>query len=183
MKSTAIYLGGPVDQFCRGLMQSYDEGKDGRLENRDLTKGLVFYFARYDDKQNVEYLLTHPEKYPFLINSRDEEQHALSYFCTRFPEMQKLLFEHGLIPERERGDDARTLRGSQSVHARPIVKRADFFAKKLVESMEASKEQLKQATASYVKSIELLEPYKIGPVRLKLLNLTDNGKRSVMKEA
>lgn len=52
----------------------------------------------------------------------------------------------------------------------------------MVESTEASEEQLKQAAASYVESIELLEQYQNDPIRLKLLSLTDNEKRSVMEE-
>jgi hypothetical protein len=69
------------------------------------------------------------------------------------PEVQKFLFKHGMIPkqewsqERNQGID-NTLqcitRDKQSIHIEVVAKRTNVFAKNLVESIKASKEQLQQ---------------------------------------
>ncbi len=155
--------------------------------NEESLKKVVFEVAQLGyNEDTIQSILTHHDKYRFLINSKDEQGHTLSHFYTNSPEMQKFLFEHGMIPEQERNqrrEDERIARDSQSVHASPIVKRINFFTKKLVESVKVDKEQLKQAAASYVENIpELLEQYHNDPIRLRLLSLTDNEKGSVMKK-
>ncbi|WP_349967869.1 hypothetical protein [Wolbachia endosymbiont of Armadillidium arcangelii] len=162
-------------------------GNVGKLDENSVKK-LFFDLARQNyRREGIELLLNDPDKYPFLINSRDEQGHTLSHFYTYSPEpeMQKFFFERGMVPEEERNqrrEDKRIARDSQSVHRSPIVKRINFFTKKLVESVKVDKEQLKQAAASYVENIpELLEQYHNDPIRLRLLNLTDNEKRSVME--
>ncbi len=195
--------------FYEYLKRSWSEaraksnGNVGKLDE-DTTKSLFFDLVRQNHhRERIELLLNDSDKYPFLINSKDSQGHTLSHFYTHSPEMQKFLFEHGMIPEQERnqrGDDARIARDSQSVHASPIVKRTNFFTRKLVESMEASKEQLERAAVSYVGNIGLLKQYQNDPIyvqsirllkgyqnqndsiKLRLLSLTDNEKRSVMKE-
>ncbi len=161
-------------------------GNVGKLDENSVKK-LFFDLAQQNHcEEGIKLLLNDPDKYPFLINSRDEEGHTLSHFYTHSPEMQKFFFERGIVPEKERNqrrEDERIARDSQSVHASPIVKRINFFTKKLVESVKVDKEQLKQAAASYVENIpELLEQYHNDPIRLRLLSLTDNEKGSVMKK-
>lgn len=179
-----------------------------QVVDEENVKKMTFKVSRYDrDASIIKYILTKPDKYPFLINSRDEEGHTLAHFYNHSPEMQKFFFERGMIPEKERsqernqrGDNARIARDSQSVHASPIVKRTKFFTRKLVKSMEASKEQLERAAVSYVRNIGLFKQYQNDPIyvqsirllkgyqnqndsiKLRLLSLTDNEKGSVMKK-
>ncbi|WP_353269999.1 hypothetical protein [Wolbachia endosymbiont (group A) of Myopa testacea] len=173
-----------------------------QVVDEENVRKMTFKVARYDrDASIIKYILTKPDKYPFLINSRDEEGYTLAHFYNHSPEMQKFLFGHGMIPEQERSrrDDARIARDSQSVHASPIVKRTNFFTRKLVEFMEASKEQLERAAVSYVRNIGLFKQYQNDPIyvqsirllkgyqnqndSIKLrLRLTDNEKGSVMKK-
>ncbi|WP_353284774.1 leucine-rich repeat domain-containing protein [Wolbachia endosymbiont (group A) of Lasioglossum fulvicorne] len=161
----------------------WSKGSVNKL-GKDTTKSLFFHLAQQNHpKERIELLLDDSDKYPFLINSIDWQGHTLSHFYTHSPEMQKFFFERGMIPEEERSrrDDERIARDSQSVHGSLVVKRTNFFAKKLVESRGDSKEQLEQAAASYVESIRLFKQYQNDPIRLKLLSLTDNDKRSVME--
>lgn len=173
-----------INQFYNALVESYNKGKDGKLEDTNFVRDLVFYFAQNDNTGNeVKYLLSHPEKYPFLINSKDKNGHKLSHFYTNFPKMQKFLFEHGLIPELEKKDEElqRIIADNQSVHDSAAVKKTNFIVKELVKSFKANQDELKQAADSYLADIpELLKRCQGNPIRIKLLSLTENEKRSVM---
>ncbi|WP_341822228.1 leucine-rich repeat domain-containing protein [Wolbachia endosymbiont (group A) of Clivina fossor] len=167
------------------VQDAWSKNSNASRLDENITKELFFKLAMRDGKDWVVLLLNDLDKYPFLINSRDEEGHTLSHFYTHSPRMQELLFEHGLIPEQERNqrrDDERIARDSQSVHKSLVVKRTNFFAKKLVESTKASEGQLEQTVNSYVESIGLLKQYQNDPIRLRLLSLTDNEKKSAMEE-
>ncbi|WP_019236530.1 ankyrin repeat domain-containing protein [Wolbachia pipientis] len=155
------------------------------MDEKDIKEMIMDLAPRTGSGRIITHILKNPDKYPFLINSRDEQEHTLAHFYTHNPEMQNFLFERGMIPEKvvnQEREDERIAQDNQSVHASPIVKRTKFFTKKLVESTKANKEQLKQAAASYVESIELLKQYQNNPIRLRLLSLTDNEKRSVMEK-
>jgi hypothetical protein len=168
------------EDLYRFLVTLYYLNKSIDNLSEDSVKREIFNVARCRRDETIKYILSKPDKYPFLINSQDKQGHTLSRFYTDSPEMQKFLFERGMIPEQEMRDEHIT-RDGQSVHASPIVKRTNFFAKKLVESMKANKEELKQAADSYAESIGLLKQYQNDSIRLKLLSLTENEKRSVME--
>lgn len=171
--------------FYDFLENEYYKNQSSDTVNTDSVKKMIFDIARSDNTGNwVKYILEQSEKYPFLINPRNEKNENMLLFYNHSPEMKKFLFNHGLIPEEERNQrraDEHIVRDNQSVHASPIVKRTNFFAKKLVESTKDNEKQLKQAADSYLKSIEQLKQYQNDPVRLGLLNLTDDEKRSVME--
>uniref|UniRef100_A0AAU7YL73 Ankyrin repeat domain protein n=1 Tax=Wolbachia endosymbiont of Oeneis ivallda TaxID=3171168 RepID=A0AAU7YL73_9RICK len=180
-----FYSSDECKAFYDFLKNEY-KNQSSNTVNADSIKKMIFDIARSDNTGNwVKYILEQSEKYPFLINSRNEQNENILLFYNHSPEMKKFLFNHGLIPEEERNqrrDDEHIVQDNQSVHANSIVKRINFFAKKLVESTKDNKKQLKQAADSYLKSIEQLKQYQNDPVRLKLLNLTDNEKRIVMEK-
>ena len=177
---------GPI-AFFELLKKSWSQARAKSNSNvckldENTVRSLFFDLAQSGDHtEGIKVLLDDSDKYPFLINSRDNQGHTLSYFYNHNSEMQKFFFERGIIPEQRR-NDLHIAQDSQSVHTLPVNKQINFFTKKLVESMEASEEQLKQAATSYVESIELLEQYQNDPIRLKLLSSTDSEKRSVMEQ-
>ncbi|NUX01343.1 hypothetical protein GO685_02300 [Wolbachia endosymbiont of Madathamugadia hiepei] len=158
--------------------------KNQSIDNlsEDSVKEAIFNVARHGQGEKiVQYTLAKPNEYPFLINSRDEYGHTLYHYYTHSPEMQTFLFEHGLIPEKET-ELQNILQDRQSTHRTPVVNQVNFFTKKLVESIKASKKELEQAATSYVKNIpKLLEQYQSDPVRLRLLSLSDSEKKNVME--
>ncbi|WP_264374914.1 MULTISPECIES: TomO hydrophobic C-terminal domain-containing protein [unclassified Wolbachia] len=175
----------PMD-FCKRLKKSWSQARAKSKSNvpkldESTIRSLFFDLAQHGYKGGIEVLLDDYDKYPFLINSRNEQGHTLSHFYNDDLEMQNFFFKRGMIPEQRR-DDWHIARDRQSVHRGSVSKRIKFFTKKLVESTEASEEQLKQAATSYVESIELLEQYQNDPIRLKFLSSTDSEKRSVMEK-
>ncbi|MGL9757427.1 MAG: hypothetical protein ACR5LA_00870 [Wolbachia sp.] len=172
-----------LKDFYENLKKAWLKNSHTSKLNEDATKELFFNLASKRKIEEVLLLLDDPDKYPFLVNSKGSEGRALPYFYSHSPEMQRflfeLLFERGMVPER---DDRRIAQDDQSIHISSIAKRTNFFAKKLVKSIKVGEEQSKQAAASYVESIELLKQYQNDPIRLRLLSLTDNEKRSVMEE-
>ncbi|WP_264683214.1 leucine-rich repeat domain-containing protein [Wolbachia endosymbiont (group B) of Euphydryas aurinia] len=173
--------------FCKRLKELWSQARAKSKSNvckldESTVKKLFFDLAqRGHHTEGIEVLLDDYDKYPFLINSRNEQGHTLSHFYNNDLQMQNFLFERGMIPEQRR-DDLRIAQDPQSVHRGSVSKRINFFTKKLVESTEASEEQLKQAATSYVESIELLEQYQNDPIRLKLLSLIDSEKSNVMAQ-
>ncbi|WP_143689006.1 TomO hydrophobic C-terminal domain-containing protein [Wolbachia endosymbiont of Nilaparvata lugens] len=176
--------------FCRdlkGLWSQAREESNGNVSKLDkkVVKDFFFYLVQHHVlKEVIELFLDDFDKYPFNINSRNEYGHTLAHFYTHDPEIQKFFFERGMIPEKEMNqerEDKHIAQDNQSVHASPIVKRTKFLTKKLVEFTKDNEEELKQAVSYYVESIERLKQYQNDPVRLGLLNLTDNEKRSVME--
>ncbi|WP_265016562.1 leucine-rich repeat domain-containing protein [Wolbachia endosymbiont (group A) of Andrena dorsata] len=152
-------------------------------------KKMIFNVAQHDNSGKiVKHILTQPNKYHFLINSQDEQGHTLSHFYTHSPEMQEFLFKHGLIPEKEPEleRDAELqgiLRNRQSVHARAANKETCFFTAKLVKSINANENELKQAATSYMENVpKLLKQYQNDQMKVKLLGLTKDGKRLVMEQ-
>ncbi|WP_265036212.1 leucine-rich repeat domain-containing protein [Wolbachia endosymbiont (group A) of Anomoia purmunda] len=152
-------------------------------------KKMIFNVAQHDNSGKiVKHILTQPNKYHFLINSQDEQGHTLSHFYTHSPEMQEFLFKHGLIPEKEPEleRDAELqgiLRNRQSVHARAANKETSFFTAKLVKSINANENELKQAATSYMENVpKLLKQYQNDQMKVKLLGLTKDGKRLVMEQ-
>ncbi|WP_265017231.1 TomO hydrophobic C-terminal domain-containing protein [Wolbachia endosymbiont (group A) of Epistrophe grossularia] len=155
---------------------------NNQVVDEESIKRMIFIVARSNHSGDlVRYILTQPDKYPFLINSKDEQGHTLSHFYNHSPEIQEFLFKHGLVPEKDS-----TLRNitndKQSVHAGLAVKKTKFITKNLVESIKASEGQLEQAVNSYVESIGLLKQYQNDPIRLRLLSLTNNEKKSAMEK-
>ncbi|WP_425386408.1 TomO hydrophobic C-terminal domain-containing protein [Wolbachia endosymbiont (group A) of Barypeithes pellucidus] len=156
---------------------------NNQVVDKESIKKMIFNVARSNYSGDlVRYILTQPDKYPFLINSKDEQWHTLSHFYNHSPEIQEFLFKHGLVPEKDS-----TLRNitndKQSVHAGLAVKKTKFITKNLVESIKASEGQLEQAVNSYVESIpKLLKEYQNDQVKIGLLGLKENEKKSVMEE-
>ncbi|WP_264711384.1 leucine-rich repeat domain-containing protein [Wolbachia endosymbiont (group A) of Andrena haemorrhoa] len=152
-------------------------------------KKMVFNVAQHDNSGKiVKHILTQPNKYRFLINSQDKQGRTLSHFYTHSPEMQEFLFKHGFIPEKEPEleRDAELqgiLRDRQSVHTPAAVKQTRFITKSLVESINASENELKQAATFYMENVpKLLERYQSDSVRVGLLSLTKGEKKSVMEK-
>ncbi|WP_264730462.1 leucine-rich repeat domain-containing protein [Wolbachia endosymbiont (group B) of Episyrphus balteatus] len=176
--------------FCKRLKKSWSQARAKSKSNvrkldESTIRSLFFDLAQHGYTGGIEVLLDDYDKYPFLINSRNEQGHTLSHFYNHDPGMQRFFFERGMIPKQrpeQKRDDLRIARDSQSVHASPVVKKTNFLAKKLVESTKADEEQLKQAATSYVESIELLKQYQNDPIRLNLLSVNDKEKREVMEK-
>ncbi|WP_264704326.1 TomO hydrophobic C-terminal domain-containing protein [Wolbachia endosymbiont (group B) of Apotomis betuletana] len=176
--------------FCKRLKKSWSQARAKSKSNvrkldESTIRSLFFDLAQHGYTGGIEVLLDDYDKYPFLINSRNEQGHTLSHFYNHDPGMQRFFFERGMIPKQrpeQKRDDLRIARDSQSVHASPAVKKTNFLAKKLVESTKADEEQLKQAATSYVESIELLKQYQNDPIRLNLLSVNDKEKRDVMEK-
>ncbi|WP_353278995.1 hypothetical protein [Wolbachia endosymbiont (group B) of Longitarsus flavicornis] len=181
--------------FCKRLKKSWSQARvksksNVRKLDESTIRSLFFDLAQHGYKGGIEVLLDDYDKYPFLINSRNEQGHTLSHFYNHDPGMQRFFFERGMIPKQrpeQKRDDLRNdlsiVQDRQSVHASPAVKKTNFLAKKLVESTKADEEQLKQAATSYVESIELLKQYQNDPIRLNLLSVNDKEKSSVMEKA
>ncbi|WP_349967830.1 hypothetical protein [Wolbachia endosymbiont of Armadillidium arcangelii] len=72
-------------------------GNVGKLDENSVKKLFFDLAQRSYRREEIELLLNDPDKYPFLINSRDEQGHTLSHFYTHSPEMQKFFFERGKI--------------------------------------------------------------------------------------
>jgi len=172
----------------KNLWSQAREESNGNVSKLDkkVAKDFFFYLAEYNypKKEVIEPFLDDFNKYPFLINSRDEQGHTLAHFYTHDPEMQKFFFERGMIPEKrnQEREDKRIAQDNQSVHKDLIVERTKFFTKKLIECTEASEKKLKQAVSSYVESIKLFQEYQNDTIRLRLLDLNDDNKKSVMEE-
>ncbi|WP_265041421.1 TomO hydrophobic C-terminal domain-containing protein [Wolbachia endosymbiont (group B) of Melanostoma mellinum] len=176
--------------FCKRLKKLWSQARAKSKSNvrkldESTIRSLFFDLAQHGYTGGIEVLLDDYDKYPFLINSRNEQGHTLSHFYNHDPGMQRFFFERGMIPKQrpeQKRDDLRIVQDRQSVHASPAVKKTNFLAKKLVESTKADEEQLKQAATSYVESIELLKQYQNDPIRLNLLSVNDKEKRSVMEK-
>ncbi|WP_395461041.1 hypothetical protein [Wolbachia endosymbiont (group B) of Ablattaria laevigata] len=176
--------------FCKRLKKSWSQARAKSNSNvskldESTIRSLFFDLAQRGYTGGIKVLLDDYDKYPFLINSRDEQGHTLSHFYNHDPGMQRFFFERGMIPKQrpeQKRDDLRIVQDRQSVHANPAVKKTNFLAKKLVESTKEDEEQLKQAATSYVESIELLKQYQNDPIRLNLLSVDDKEKRSVMEK-
>ncbi|WP_339045254.1 hypothetical protein [Candidatus Mesenet endosymbiont of Agriotes lineatus] len=167
--------------YLKGLPSKTDEEL-----YRNGVKEMIFTLARHDDNgTTIKHILTYSNKYPFLINSRNKDGHKLSHFYTHSPDMQKFLFEHGLIPEPKEQDKRlqNIITDNQSVHNNPVVKKTNFIVKELVKSSKASQDELKQAADFYLADIpKLLQQYKDDQIRVKLLSITEDEKRSVMEK-
>ncbi|WP_168464308.1 leucine-rich repeat domain-containing protein [Wolbachia endosymbiont of Ctenocephalides felis wCfeT] len=137
--------------FLNALVKSYNDGKFGKLDEKTV-KGLVFKMAQDNNsEQDIKCILQNPGKYPFLINSRDTGGHSLYHFYNDSDEMQKFLFEHGLVPIRELEveEGARLenfVRDTQSIHKKEVVEATNFFVEELAKSMEESEDRSKQLT-------------------------------------
>lgn len=180
---------GPSEGACKifydFLKKEYSKNRSLDIADEDSVKKMIFDMARIDNNgDSVKYILEQPDKYPFLINSQDEQGHTLPHFYTHFPRMQEFLFKHGLIPEKEPERDTESqniLQDRQSVHLSSVTKRTNFTTKKLVEFIKANKDELKQAATSYMENIpKLLKQYQDNQMKVKLLGLTEE--RLVMEQ-
>nr|CAH7717792.1 unnamed protein product [Callosobruchus chinensis] len=114
------------------------------------------------------------------VNLQDRNEYAALGYFNHYPKMQRFLFMHGAIPQKELLAIAQDI---QSVHDERAVARAKFITKNLVELIKADKNELKQAAENYLQLIkEVAERYKSDSLRLKLLALIKGEKKDVMKE-
>ncbi|WP_264336558.1 MULTISPECIES: TomO hydrophobic C-terminal domain-containing protein [unclassified Wolbachia] len=154
--------------------------------NADSIKKMIFDIARSDNNGDwLKYILEQSEKYPFLINSRNEQNETLLSFYTHSPAMQKFLFSHGLIPAKEperTNESQKIVLNKQSVHSEVAAKKTRFTTKELLKYLEASKDKLEQAATSYMENIpKLYEEYQNNLIKIRLLSITKDEKTRVME--
>lgn len=181
-------LDGRLSEFFKHLKNVWHEKRASSKGNvnkldEDTTKKLFFDIARQGYPGIcIKHLLRDSDKYPFLVNSRDEQGHTLFHFYNHIRQVQKDLFEHGLIPEQEEYILQNISQDRQSTHARPLVEQTNFITRKLVESIKVNKDELQEAVNSYVENIpKLFDQYQTNQVKIGLLNLFESEKRSVME--
>lgn len=166
------------------IKQAWSENNGNSKLDDSITKKLFFDLAQENvAEQEIFQCLLDDEKYPFLINSTDDQGRTLSHFYNHDPKMQEFFFERGMIPEHERNSEMQhILNDNQSVHDSRVTQRTNFLTKKLVESTENNKEELKKAANSFCEdALKLSKTYIEGSIRLALLDLPPNEKRDVMK--
>lgn len=175
------------DKLYDQLIEAYFKNQSINLDE-DSVKKIIFDVRTIDNNGIlVKHILEQSDKYPFLINlQEDEEGYRLSHFY-HSPEMQEFLFKHGLIPEKEQEEQDNALQkvvnGKQSTHEEVAVNQTNFITNKLVEDVKANKDELKQAATSYMENIpKLLKQYQDNQMKVRLLSLTENEKRSVMEK-
>ena len=158
-----------------------------------LVKDMIFNIARNGENDAVQYIIKNPDKYPFLINSVDSSGNRLDHFYNHEPEMQKFLFEHGLVPtkEEERVVIQNIARDNQSVHDKNIVNKTNFMTHQLVTKLvpdmhSSAQNKLPQKAEEYKNSIlpNLFNNGKgeLNPLAIKLLDLTEDDKKSVLEQ-
>ncbi|WP_341751296.1 hypothetical protein [Candidatus Tisiphia endosymbiont of Piscicola geometra] len=142
------------------------------------------YYAGYEEDL-IKYIINHLEKYPFAINSRDAAGHSLLHFYNDKPEIQKFLFENGIIPEQKQQDGImlRLVQDNQSVHTKEAVDLTNFTTGKLVEDYKGTKESLQEIATAYNNKLKDSTNFFNTPVKLALLSLTDASKRDTMGNA
>jgi Leucine-rich repeat (LRR) protein len=154
-------------------------------------KNIVFEIARmyslYNNAPLIQHIINSPEKYPFAINSRDNEGHSLLSFYNHFnPEMQPFLFQHGAVPDTEQKQDRlKTLaRDTQSVHTTEAVKLVNFITDNLFKAYGniENKQQLLVKAEEYQAGLTKLDQVYQNSIKLKLLSLSDGAKRDTMKK-
>ena len=149
----------------------------------ETVKTMVFNIARFDTLgSTIKFILNNPDKYPFLVNSKDTNGHDLMHFYTHNPEMQKFLFELGAVPtKKEETNDIlhNIINDSQSVHVPVVTKCIAFFTKELVNKFDADFATITQAAEGYAH--EVMDLFTTKPdITIPLLDLTAQEKGGVM---
>lgn len=129
-------------------------------------------------------ILNNQEKYPFLVNTKDEYDHNLMHFYTHDPEMQKLFFEKGMIPSKEIDPDNIMLsivNDAQSVHTSEVTKRTNFFTNELVQVFSDNYIKLTEEAEKYKSEVKDLFSKNLD-LAIDLLDLTAQEKESVMEK-
>ncbi|HJD68105.1 MAG TPA: hypothetical protein LFV66_06710 [Rickettsia endosymbiont of Bembidion lapponicum] len=142
-----------LSEFCNYLIQLRDFESNSDFNKEERIKDIMFSFAQQGKDEYIKYILNNQEKYPFLVNTKDEYDHNLMHFYTHDPEMQKLFFEKGMIPSKEIDPDNIMLsivNDAQSVHTSEVTKRTNFFTNELVQVF----------SDNYIKLTEEAEKYK-----------------------
>lgn len=163
----------------------------GNITSESIKK-IVFEAARMYNACNsvplIQHIINSPEKYPFAINSRDNEGHSLLSFYNLFdPDMQQFLFQHGAVPDQKQEQDNRlkTLaRDTQSVHTTEAVKLVNFITDNLFKAYGniENKQQLLVKAEEYQAGLTKLDQVYQNSIKLKLLSLSDGAKRDTMKK-
>src|SRR6266576_1173328 len=176
------------DKFYDQLIEAYFRNQNISNKDKNSIKEIIFDVITKDNNGILfKHILKQPDKYPFLINlQKDEQGYGLSHFY-HSPEMQEFLFKHGLVPEKEQEEQDNALQNvansNKSTHYKVAVNQTNFITTQLVEDVKADKDELKQAATSYMENIsKLLKQYQDNQMKVMLLSLTENEKRSVMEK-
>ncbi|MCC8484152.1 MAG: hypothetical protein LN561_06415 [Rickettsia endosymbiont of Labidopullus appendiculatus] len=97
-------------------------------------KNMVFKLApSYNFDSFISMVINSPEKYPFAINSRDNDGHSLLHFYNDNPKVQQFLFQHGIVPDQD--NRLKTLvQDKQSVHTKEAVKLVNLIIDNLFKA-------------------------------------------------
>ncbi|WP_341748919.1 hypothetical protein [Candidatus Tisiphia endosymbiont of Sialis lutaria] len=186
IKNTNIIISdsGDIEELFLKFLQC------GNITSESIKK-IVFEIARmynpYNNAPLIQHIINSPEKYPFAINSRDNEGHSLlSFYNLFYPEMQQFLFQHGAVPDTEQKQDRlKTLaRDTQSVHTTEAVKLVNFITDNLFKAYGniENKQQLLVKAEEYQAGLTKLDQVYQNSIKLKLLSLSDGAKRDTMKK-
>ncbi|WP_265030495.1 TomO hydrophobic C-terminal domain-containing protein [Wolbachia endosymbiont (group B) of Athalia cordata] len=129
-------------------------------------RSLFFDLARHGyHKEGIKVLLDDSDKYPFLINLRNEQGHTLSHVYDQDLQMQKFFFECGMIPEQRRDD----LPNNYSFAEEDIKLFLQDLAKNLVQHAKLHSE-LKKALKDFAMcKVDIGDPEKITFEEQKIL--------------
>ncbi|WP_342270094.1 leucine-rich repeat domain-containing protein [Rickettsia endosymbiont of Orchestes rusci] len=169
-----------------GLCKIRDNKDKAGFKLEEAVKDMVFNIAPADEQGNViKYIIENSAKYHFAINSVKDEYDLVDFY-THSPKMQQFLFNHGMVPKPESKEQDPTLRemaqGQQSVHHSDAVKKTNFITNELVQSAQLSTGKLQEKAEEYKDKI-LPELFKDqNPLTIKLLELTEAEKKSVMEK-
>ncbi|WP_342170145.1 hypothetical protein [Rickettsia endosymbiont of Seladonia tumulorum] len=170
-------------KLYNALVKIRDSKDKPNFKIENTVKDLVFDLAPADEEGNViRYIIENSAKFPFAINSTSTDGYDLALFYTHSPKMQEFLFKHGMIPPEMKDQTLEEIaRDNQSVHQSEAVKKTNFITNELMESTQLPPDKLKESAKEYQNKI-LPELYKDNnPLAIKLLELTDGEKHSVMK--
>jgi len=159
-----------------------DHGADvNKVNNRGETALLIV--AECQDDQIVKYLVEHQEQYGVLTNHVDIESTSIMYYYNDNPEMQRFLFENGVVPNS--ATDVNNLQNithdAQSVHATPAVKQMKFYIQELKNTF--SNQDIRELTNEFNLSKELKQLFNFGASseNIELLSLPKSEKEDLFK--
>lgn len=131
----------------------------------------------------VKDLVEHQEKYRVLVNHVDIEGTSIMHYYNDNPEMQRFLFENGVVPSSaiDVNNIQNIIHDNQSVHASPAVKQMKFYIKELKNA--ASDQEAQHLTYALNLSRELKQLFKFeaNSKNIDLLSLPKSEKEDLFK--
>lgn len=94
--------------FFNKLIEFYKKNNDTIVGNHEEVAQAIFYFLGNSTSIYAEYFIKHPEKFPVIMNSRDEYNHSMLHYYDESGNgqaRQKLLLARGVIPDKPAQND------------------------------------------------------------------------------